>query len=729
MTSADPLDVAIVLLGWSPAGRQPRIAERGLLALFNRGGVLAAADVHVAARLQQLAGEEDEAVALAAALAVRAPRVGHVAVDLSGVREVAASDLDDVDVAALPWPEPASWLARVGASRLVAAGASEERRPLRLAGSVLYLDRYWRDELSVAAELKERSAEVVARGSGGASGGTGSTARSQPVDRALDLPLEWLFPDDGDQRRAARVAAERLLTVLVGGPGTGKTTAVARLLALLHLQAEIAGHRPPLIGLCAPTGKAAARLEEAVKSEAAKIEIPPAIRTRLSSTPGLTLHRLLGYRPGSSSRFRHHRGLRLPHDVVVVDEASMVSLGMMARLLEAVRPDARLVLVGDPDQLVSVEAGAVLADIVVPALQEPAMDRLLASGQEPAPAGEEPAGEEPAIRRSIAVLSTNHRFAGALSALAAAVRAGHDDAVTGLFGGAGIEWLDLDPTVASDDDLGELREMTLGWVLPMVEAARNGDGAAALRAMRSGRLLCAHRQGAAGAGTWNARVESWVVEREPAIVTEGPWYAGRPVLVTANDYGLRLFNGDAGVVVAARGDQGRARGDAPAHTGGDPAASAKLAGSGHDGPVPGSEVVVAFETRTQPIRPGRLVDVETVYALTVHKSQGSEWDEVALVLPPPGSRLLTRELLYTAVTRARRRLLLVGSEASVRLAVNRPIARASGLTARLWDPPPPLPPQPPPPPPSPPPPPQPQPPPPPLPPPSEGSAREGSIRP
>lgn len=648
---SDPLGVSVVsvISGWAPAGHRPAIDGHGLLAAFNRGGVLAPADVHVAATLQRLAGETDELVALAAALAVRAPRVGHVAVDLLGVRDVAASDLgDDLDVSALPWPQPSAWVGRVAASQLVAGEGSEQRRPLRLAGSVLYLDRYWRDELAVAGELVERGAPAV----------------TDLLGSASSEALERLFADDGDQRRAARLAAGRLLTVLVGGPGTGKTTTVARLLALLHLQAEHGGARPPLIGLSAPTGKAAARLEEAVRSEAPRLDIPPSVRVRLASTPGLTLHRLLGYRPGSSSRFRYHRGLRLPHDVIVVDEASMVSLGMMARLLEAVRPDARLVLVGDPDQLVSVEAGAVLADVVGPAL---------VAGGAATGGGEVP--EEPAIGRSIAVLSTNHRFGGALTDLATAVRAGHDDDVIRLLGDGPLGWIDVDPAVAGDDALGELRDLTLGWVLPMVEAARSGDGPVALEAMRGGRLLCAHRQGEAGAGTWNARVVSWVAQREPAIAAEGTWYAGRPVMLTVNDYGLRLFNGDAGVVVASRRSHEPVPGRTPPGRG---------AGARGAGPVRGSELVVAFEGRTQPVRPGRLAQVETVYAMTVHKSQGSEFDRVALVLPPPGSRLLTRELMYTAVTRARHHLLVVGSEAAIRLAVSRPIARASGLTARLW---------------------------------------------
>jgi exodeoxyribonuclease V alpha subunit len=596
---------------------------------FNRAGVLGPADVHTARRLCLLGGETDEAVTLAVALAVRAPRVGHVSVDLATVRSVAGADAaDDVDIDALPWPEPGGWLEGVAGSPLVAAGETMDERPLRLVGTSLYLDRYWRDEVAVAADLLSRAGPAPV-----------------PADPALPPDrLSALFGEaaDEDQMTAATAAKGRLFTVIAGGPGTGKTTTVARLLAVLLMEAEARGDRPPLIGLAAPTGKAAARLEEAVRAEASRLAasgaLPSGLAARLAGISGSTLHRLLGSRPGTS-RFRHHRGLRLPHDVIVVDEASMVSLAMMARLAEAVRPDARLVLVGDPEQLVSVEAGAVLADVIGPVAGHHA--------SLPAPAASPMAG-------SITLLRTNHRFAGALAELASAVQAGDDGAVVDVLRreDEAVTWLDQEPVASSSSLRGGIAE----WTGRLIAAARDGDDAGALRELKRHRLLCAHRRGEDGVSGWNDRIERWLEEDWPDVAGEGAWYAGRPVLVTANDYSVGLYNGDTGVTVASPDDST-------------------------------TRVSVAFEEaggRTRLIGPSRLASVETVYATTIHKSQGSEFDRVTLLLPAPTSRLLTRELLYTAVTRARLGLLVVGTEAAVRVAVRRPIARASGLTERLW---------------------------------------------
>ncbi len=332
---ADPCDARLAL-------RAP-----GLLSAFNAAGVLNAADVHVALRFGRFAGEIDECVLLAAALAVRAPRLGHVHVDLATVRHTATVDVDvPVDLQALPWPDPPAWVAALLGSPLVANGETgPDDRPLRLIGSWLYLDRYWREERQVAADLGVRAEHSF--------GGI-----DLPVLRA---GLDRLFPGGGAapvngaggpdrQRLAAAVAVLRPLTVVAGGPGTGKTTTVARILALLDEQAQAAGAAPPLVALTAPTGKAATRLAEAVHEEAAGLDVADELRARLLATKASTLHRLLGWQPGNRSRFRHHRGNRLPHDVVVVDETSMVSLSQMAKLVDTVRPDARLLLVGDPQQ-------------------------------------------------------------------------------------------------------------------------------------------------------------------------------------------------------------------------------------------------------------------------------------------------------------------------------------------------------------------------------------------
>ncbi|MBX5442184.1 MAG: exodeoxyribonuclease V subunit alpha, partial [Solirubrobacteraceae bacterium] len=449
----------------------------GLLGAFNAAGVLAAADVHVARRLCALAGEEDETVALAAALAVRATRLGHVCVELATIAQTAAVDAEvGVDLAALDWPDPGGWAERVAASPLVAGEAA----PLRLEGGALYLDRYWREEREVAADLRALAAQ----------------AAPGVDDAALAAGLARLFGDDpgGRQARAAETAVRRRLAVVAGGPGTGKTTAVVRIVALLLEQAEAAGAPPPLVALAAPTGKAAARLEEAVREEAARLDVAAAVRDRLAALGASTLHRLLGSRPGSSTRFRHHRGNRLPHDVVIVDETSMVSLSLMARLVEAVRPEARLVLVGDPGQLTSIEAGAVLGDVVGPAVEAAAT----------------PAA---AIADGIVVLDRVHRYGEGIAALADAVRAGDPDAAVAVLRAApeGVRWLEVDAAdPAAAPALEPVRAAAVATGRAVHAAARAGDGAAALEALGAFRLLCAHRRGPYGAATWMAHVEGWL---------------------------------------------------------------------------------------------------------------------------------------------------------------------------------------------------------------------------
>jgi exodeoxyribonuclease V alpha subunit len=608
------------------------LPPNGLLAQFNRAGVLMAADVHVASMLTRLGRDGDELVALAAALAVRAPRVGHVLADLATVRETATADAEDeADLSGLPWPPLELWAEHVASSPAVSVGdGGPDDRPLRLVGTGLYLDRYWRDEVSVASDLIARS-----------------SAEPLSAEEALLYDgLARLFQDDlgGLQRTAAEIAVRRHFSVIAGGPGTGKTTTVARLLALLEEQAAVSGGPPLLVALAAPTGKAAARMAEAVHAEGRKLDVDEVVRARLLTLGASTVHRLLGRHPASANRFRHNRDNRLPHDVVIVDETSMMSLPLMARLLEAVREDARLVLLGDQEQLASVEAGAVLGDIVGPA-----------AARLPAASGTSPVGE------CITVLRTNHRFRGPLAELASAVRAGDGDAVLAALseGPAGPEgpaapsitrWLPVDVASADDAALEPVHSAVCASGRLLADAGRHGDGTGALDALGQLRLLCAHRAGPAGASTWNAHVERWLADGP--VSSEGGWYVGRPVIVTQNDYSLGLFNGDTGVVIAR----------------------------------PDGGLTVAFRRGAEivMVSPSRLAAVDTAFAMTAHRAQGSEFDEVVVLLPPASSRILTRELLYTAVTRARRSVVLVGTEESVRAAVSRPIARASGLTARLW---------------------------------------------
>jgi exodeoxyribonuclease V alpha subunit len=637
--------------------------------------------VHVALRLTALGGERDDAVALAAALGVRGPRLGHVRVDLATIRDTAIVDADEpVDVSALPWPEPAAWIERLLASRLVSAGEEDRPpvRPLRLVGTALYLDRYWREERRLAADLRTLAAAPV--------GGVDTAllidglarlfpAQDRPRAEAVRANPAQQKPGDGGsadavgadpdagrqpderQRIAAAAAVRRRLAVVVGGPGTGKTTTVARIVALLAEQAARAGGPEPLVALAAPTGKAAARLEEAVHDEAGRLDVAGPIRAQLRATGASTLHRLLGVRPGG--RFRHHRGNRLPHDVVVVDETSMVSLWLMARLLEAVRPEARLVLVGDPGQLASIEAGAVLADIVGPAGDGPLVSAALGgrptSARVPDLVGVDSPGAGPAssIGDGIVVLDRVHRFGEGIARVAGAIRRGDEDEVVAALAAApeSMTWLPVDAAEGDEAALAPVRASAVASARTLIAAALAGRAPAAIAALGAFRLLCAHRRGPYGAATWMARVEGWLAEELQGFAAGGRWYVGRPLLVTENDHGLRLYNGDTGVVVAT-----------------------------------GDRVSAAFERGGDIVthRPSRLGAVDTVYAMTVHKSQGSQFDTAAVLLPAPDSPLLTRELLYTAVTRARRKLLIVATEESVRTAVARPIARASGLRERLW---------------------------------------------
>ena len=619
--TADPFDASFVL------GAPPALAE------FNRSGVLASSDVHVAMRLARLGGEPDEAVLLAAALAVSGPRHGHVRIDLVDVPKTLTTDLDDSRAGqALPWPDPGEWTARLSASPLVSVGPDGPvDRPLRLVGTALYLDRYWRDEGAVAAQLRTRL-----------------EAQDSDVDEAvLTDGLARLFPAPGDsgelhtdQRDAAETAVRRRLSVIAGGPGTGKTTTVAKVIALLFDQANAAGSRRPLVALAAPTGKAAARMQEAVRAASAVLDVPAYAQECLAKAEAMTVHRLLRRRPDSSSRFAHDRFNRLPHDVVIVDEMSMVSLSLMARLLEAVRPDARLILVGDPEQLASVEAGAVMADVVA------------------------------SLGDRISRLTSNYRFTGGLASLSDAVSAGDPDKVIEVLRDAGdgkVAWIDAagdaggrvgegagrsrEAASMRDESLAPLRGAVRDFGRALLTAATEGDDAGALQELGRFRLLCAHRRGDAGVEGWTARIESWLSEDVEGFSPDAGWYLGRPVLVTANDYSLRLFNGDTGVVVTR----------------------------------PGGLLTTVFDQGGRPVSvsPSRLSSVETVFAMTVHKSQGSEFDHVAVVLPPVTSPLLTRELLYTAITRARRSLLVIGQEDSVRAAVEQRVARTSGLAGRL----------------------------------------------
>ncbi|MQA61977.1 MAG: exodeoxyribonuclease V subunit alpha [Actinophytocola sp.] len=609
----------------------------GALRAFQEAGVLAAADVHVALRLGKLGGEDNEEVLLAAALTVRALRLGSVCVELDRLTDLAGSAdaagrrdavcgarAGKVDAAVLPWPEPRRLVTGLRRSPLVAGGPAGPLKPLVLVestrGWLLYLTRYHRQEETIRGVLAERAR-------------TRPTVNIEDVGAQLDL----LFPGSSTvdrQRVAAALAATEWTTIIAGGPGTGKTHTAARILALLYALDGSALR----VALAAPTGKAAARLQEAVTAQASELGLPdPLVAT--------TLHRLLGWRQDSGSRFAHHANNRLPHDVVVLDETSMVSLTIMARLVEALRPETRLILLGDPDQLASVDAGAVLADLVARQATGPANGDLarLLNTDVPASGGESPLseGERERLRGGIIRLRHVHRFGGAIADLADAVRRGATDEAVAILG-SGAD----DVTFHEPDDIDAVADDITATGSALIDAADRADVPAAFAALGRHRVLCAHREGPHGVRHWTRLAHEWLSLATGRPLDPDGWYPGRPLLITETDYEAGLSNGDTGAVIQ--------RGDG---------------------------LAAAFDRGGTPlmVHPSRLSAVQTAYAMTIHRSQGSQYDTVTVVLPDETSALLTRQLLYTAITRARRRVRVIGHEAVVRAAIERQALRASGL--------------------------------------------------
>ena len=568
-----------------------------------------------------IAADSPVEIHLATALALWAPLHGDTCVDLERVPSLVASRLaqgavsdttDDSPVPDLVWPALDMWQAALMNSPLVrvVSGVDDQpvydQHPLVMCGSLVYTQRQWIDECIVATRLLGRLSPHA----------DATTVLSPP----LQVLARALFPDtdQAQQLQAAIGVLGNRLSVILGGPGTGKTYTVARMLALAVADAAERGQQLR-IALAAPTGKAASRMTEAVHSALSGDLANADTGGALAALAATTVHRLLGRRPTSDTRFRHDSVHPLPFDVVVIDETSMLSLPMMARLLEALRPEAHLVLVGDPDQLESVEVGAVLADLATAAASDPRLAAVVTR------------------------LETSYRQGkqSKIPQLAAAIRTNRADDVVDLLC-AGDELVSM----VDIDSFDAVRAV----VMPLFEQARasalRGEAAEALTTLATVRVLCAHRRGRYGAQTWNKRVEQWLMGSVPT----SRQYSGRPLLIRRNDDRLRLSNGDTGVIVKT-----------PA----------------------GQRAAFAERNGVRLMSPVQLEAVDTAYAMTIHKSQGSEYDTVVLVLPDETSPLIGRELLYTAVTRSSRRLVVVGSAASIRACVGAPATRSSGLVRTL----------------------------------------------
>jgi len=601
----------------------------GVLAPFAEAGLVGPFEIQLAAVAGRATPDASDDELLALALVARATRLGHVCLELDQVRrQVAASQDDEGTVVDLPLPDVGSWSRSLASGPLVAdadRARDDPLRPLVWDGGRLYLQRYWSFELAVAGQIIGRSGSTPDDSDG---------SRLSHVDAALDTLFPPEAPDEPDlQRLAARRALTCPVTVMAGGPGTGKTHTVARILAATLLVSEVRGE-PARVALAAPTGKAAGRMKEAVDDRVADMVtaglIDGRMAGRMQAVTPTTIHSLLGSL--GRSGFRHDRANPVPHDLVIIDETSMVSLPLLARLLDALRPAARLVLVGDPSQLTSIEAGTVMADLVGP-------------GHDGAPQAQRP------LAGRVTELRAGHRFlsGSTTSALSLAIKRGDADGAMALLDGDDpeVHWIRPDDATA----MAALRRDVIDAARQIVLAGLAGQDRTALDAAERVKVLAAVRHGPNGLFEWSDVITNGVRDALPVAKRSGWPRIGMPVLVTANDPVNRLVNGDVGVVVELGGVR-----------------RAVISGSG--------------ELRR--LATSRLGEWEPWWAMTIHKSQGSEFPHAVLALPTVDSPILTRELLYTAVTRAKPEVTVVGSEEIIRLAISRPVARASGLRDRLW---------------------------------------------
>lgn len=585
-----------------------------------RGGKLDMLDVVLARQLHRLGGDPEGHLPWLTALLSYQLRQGHVCLDLQSPPSV-PFDANDC-----PWQVPR--LDRVTAISCPAIGDTDSDAPLVLDGTRLYFRRHYLAECRVSDALRARLGPI------------GFSAA-----QAAELAQKF-FPAETDpwQRVAAVNGALHRFAVITGGPGTGKTWTVTRMLAL-QLGLAVAAKNPlPRIALAAPTGKAAARLTEALREALPGLPLSDALRDALP-VEAVTLHRLLAMGRHGKPRFNSRNPL--PYDIVVVDEASMIDLGLMAQLVDALPPHAALYLVGDRDQLASVQAGSVFADVCGMAENRFDRDRAIRL-QEAGVTTVEPDERATFYEGAVVRLVTVHRFASdsAMARLADAVRMQKPDVIAKLQGNAAedLEWLPAQPDA--------VLERMQHHYFPLVEAALAGMPAEKLlHKSAQFRTLAAMRHGELGVEPLNLALEQRL--RQRFGLGAEPWYPGRLVLLRQNDWNLRLFNGEIGIAVK------------------DPASG---------------QIRIAFAAASEGVRlvaPARLPEFEPAWAMTVHKSQGSEFEQVLLVLPSQDSPVLTRELLYTGVTRARRSLTLAVAQAQLVACLERPVWRAAGLHDRL----------------------------------------------
>ncbi len=504
----------------------------------------------------------------------------------------------------------------------------------------LYLYRYWHYENGLVQTLLDKGSSIA--------------DYDKDVVRA---GLNRLFPEaTGNQidwqRIAALAAIRKKFCVISGGPGTGKTSTVVKIIALLL---EQPAPHPLRIALAAPTGKSAARLKESISRMVGELNCSTMIKGQIP-TDVLTIHRLLGYISGSV-QFRHNQENKLPYDAVIVDEASMVPLTLMAKLVSALKPSARFILLGDKNQLASVEAGAVLGAICGSSEVEPfsATFNELVNSMQDKPKFSLPVAPEPTppLVDTQVVLKQNYRFSATsgIDALGRAINNGDGAKALSLLDGSELGDVNWQPIASPAKLMQKLVELVVDGYKKYLQATTVAE---ALSLFDQFRILCPLRQGDYGVDSINSLVEQILVNAG-LINVQQRWYHGRPVMITVNDYNLQLFNGDIGIVRQESELSASPRVFFPTANG---------------------------EVRSLPV--ARLPQHETVYAMTVHKSQGSEFESLLLLLPNYDAENLTRELLYTAVTRAKSQVDIWGERQPFVEATIRKINRSSGLEDALW---------------------------------------------
>ena len=621
--------------------------------ILYQNGYFSSINIRFAKFITEISGKNDPVVFLSAALVSRSTENQDVCLDLSSMAGKALVENHDQKGRkeyTARCPELDIWQKKLSASSVV--GKPGVFCPLVLDDKYrLYLYRYWEYEKKLSDSIKKRAACNV----------------NDINTSLLKAGLKRLFPEkDGHetdrQKLSAIVAVLKRFSVISGGPGTGKTTTIAKILALLLEQSKAVG---PRIFLSAPTGKAAARLMESIDKAKKEINCADNIKA-LIPDKAYTIHRILKSIAGSPY-FRHNEENPLGADVVVVDEASMVDIALMSKLVQAVPADARLILLGDKDQLASVEAGSVLGDICNRdnnhGFSEDFSNKIEALTGRKISSALKQYNKSRGICNSIIILNKSYRFkdGSMIDGFSRAVNRQDADSAINQLKSEQDKSINWDSNLFPDDLYEIIKKSVIKGYTGYL---KTDDVAQALERFNGFRILCALRKGPFGVGAVN-RIAEHVLLQKNLLQPDKTWYKGRPILITKNDYNLQLFNGDTGIIMP---DSGMISDSKPNS--------------------PDNELYAFFPGASGAVRRfflHQLPEHETVFAMTVHKSQGSEFDNVLLILPNKDYPLLTKELIYTGVTRARQNVSICAAESVLRTSIARVIKRTSGLRDALWE--------------------------------------------